>query len=78
MAERNPEQIDFEDELRHYYKASPFAPFDIVTSSGERYVVTDPSQMAFGSSAVVVVLPRAGTQVIRKNQISAIHVHEAV
>jgi hypothetical protein len=78
MPEREPEQIDFEDELKRRYKAQPFHAFEIVTSSGERYDVEDPSRLAFGHTAVVLVLPKAGIQVIRKSQITAIHLHETV
>jgi hypothetical protein len=76
MAEREPEQIDFLDELRRYARAVPFVPFDIITSSGTRYEVQDNLQLALGSSAVVLVLPRTGIQIVRNNQITAIHVHE--
>jgi hypothetical protein len=78
MAERGPEQLEYEDELRRYAQAVPFVPFDIVTTSGERYEVREPLQLAMGHSAVVLVLPKTGIQVIRKNQITAVHVHEPV
>jgi hypothetical protein len=78
MAEREPEQIDFEDELRRYANKLPFVPFDIVTSSGNRYEVQERLQLAMGGTAIVLVLPKTGIQVIRKNQITALHVHEAV
>ena len=76
MAERQPEQIDFEDELRRCYKAQPFLPFEVVSGSGDRYEVVDPSQVAFGHSAIVIVLPRTGVQIVRKSQITAVHVRE--
>ena len=74
MAEH--EQIDFEDELRRYYRADPFIPFDIVVTSGDRYEITQQEQLAFGGNTVVVVLPRTGIRFFRKNQIVAVHVHE--
>jgi hypothetical protein len=74
MAEH--EQINFEDELRKYADAAPFVPFDIVTASGDRYHVQERLQLAMGGSAVVLVLPRTGIQLIWKNQITAVHVHE--
>jgi hypothetical protein len=76
MAERQPEQINFGDELRRYGESIPFVPFDIVTSSGERYEVQERLQFALGNTAVVLVLPRTGVQIIRKNQITALHIHE--
>ena len=78
MPEREPEQIDFEDELRRCYKSLPFHPFEVITASGDRYQVEDPSQVAFGHSAIVLVLPRTGIQIVRKSQITAVHVHEPV
>ena len=79
MAEREPEQIDFLDELRRYARAIPFIPFDIVTTSGDRYEVHESLQIAVaGSDAVVLVLPKTGIQVVRKNQITALHVHEPI
>ena len=78
MADREHEQIDFEDELRRYYEAQPFVPFDIMTGSGDRYEVRERSQLAFGHIAIVLVLPRTGIQIVRKSQITAIHVHEPV
>ena len=79
MSEENPpERIDFEGELRRCYEARPFIPFEIVTASGDRYAVQDHSQIAFGHSAIVLVLPKTGIQIIRKSQIMAIHEHEPV
>ncbi len=78
MPERQPEQIDFEEELRRYSRATPFVPFEIVTASGDHYEVQESLQLAMGNSAVVLVLPKTGIQVVRKNQITAIHVHEPV
>jgi hypothetical protein len=78
MSERQPKQLDFEDELRRHARAIPFVPFEIVTASGDRYEVQESLQLAMGNSAVVLVLPKTGIQVVRKNQITAIHVHEPV
>ncbi len=75
MAEREPEQIHFE-EMRRCGNANPFVPFDIVTTSGDRYEVRDRFQLALGANAVVLVLPRTGIQIVRKNQIAALHIHE--
>jgi hypothetical protein len=76
--EREPERIEFLDELRRYHRARPFTPFDLLTTSGEKYEVRDFEQFAIGSSAVVLVLPRTGVQIVRMSQIAAIHVHEQV
>ena len=76
MGEREPEQISFEEELRKYVLAVPFVPFDIITTSGDRYEITDNVQVAIGGSTVGVMLPRTGFQLIRKSQIVALHVRE--
>jgi hypothetical protein len=78
MADKKPEQVDFEDELWKAYKAEPFSPFDILTAGGQVYQVQDSSQIAFGHSAIVLVLPKTGVQIVRKSQITAVHVHEPV
>jgi len=74
MAEH--EGIDFEDELRRYWRKDPFVPFDIVVTSGDRYGITDPGQIAFGTNAIIIALRKTGIQMIRKNQIVAVHLHE--
>jgi hypothetical protein len=70
------EQINFEEELRRVAGAEPFTPFEIVVTSGDRYKVSDPWQLAFGGNVVVVLLPKLGMRFFRKNQIVAVHVHE--
>jgi hypothetical protein len=74
MAEH--EQIDFEEELRRYWRREPFTPIEIITTSGDRYQINDPGQIAFGSNAIVIALRKTGIQLVRKNQIVAVHVHE--
>ena len=76
VAESEP--INFEDELKRYGKAEPFKPFDIVVTSGDRYPITNPWQLAIGGNNVVVALPKTGIQFFRKSQIVAVHVHETV
>jgi hypothetical protein len=76
MAERDHENIDFEDELRRYWRKEPFIPFEIVTTSGDRYQINDPGQIAFGSNTIIVALRKTGIQLVRKNQIVAVHIHE--
>ena len=74
--EKEPEKIAFDDELRKAARAVPFVPFEIITSSGDRYEISDNIEIAVGHTTVVVVLPKTGVQMIRKNQIVAIHTHE--
>jgi hypothetical protein len=70
------EQINFEDELRKYARAIPFFPFEIVVTSGDRYEVTDPLQLAIGGNSVALLLPRTGIKLFRKNQIVAVQVNQ--
>ena len=74
MAEH--EGIDFESELRRYWRQDPFVPFDIVTTAGDRYTINDPGLIAFGSNTIIIALRKTGIQLVRKNQIVAVHVHE--
>lgn len=74
--EKQPERISFDDELKKLARALPFIPFEILTTGGERYEITDNIEIAVGYSTVVVVLPKTGVQMIRKNQIVAVHSHE--
>jgi len=76
MSEESHEQINFEDELHRYRWAEPFQSFEIILTSGDRYEINNPDQLAFGGNTVVVVKPRSGIQFFRKNQIVAVHVHE--
>ncbi len=76
--EKPPEQITSDDELRRYARAEPFVPFDIVTTSGMTYPISESLQVAAVQNTVVVVLPRTGVTVIRKSQIVALHKHEPV
>ena len=78
MPEREPEQINFADELRRCVSAIPFVPFDIVTTSGDLYEVHERLQAAMGADAIVLVLPKTGIQVVRKNQITALHLYEPI
>ena len=72
------EDVNIKDEILKYMDAEPFHPFTIVMTSGDRYEVTEPHQIAVGQS-VIVVLPRGSTHsLLRQNQISSIDVHEPV
>ena len=75
MSERFPEQINIDDEIRRYATADPFIPFDILTTSGDRYAIKRHLQVAVGATAIVILLP-VGTQIVRKNQIVAVHLHQ--
>ena len=69
-----PERISFDQELTRYSRAVPFSPFDIVTAGGTTYSVTDAIQIGLTPDAVVVVPPKAGLHLIRRELIVAVHV----
>lgn len=71
------EPLRFDDELKNYLQADPFHDLEIVTTSGDRYLVTDRWQVAFGVNQITVIVDGWGSRIIRKNQIVAIHLHEA-
>jgi hypothetical protein len=70
------EPLRFDDELKRYLEADPFNDVEIVTTSGDRYLITDRWQVAFGQNQITVIPGGYGSRIIRKNQIVAIHVHE--
>ena len=74
MADR--EEISFEEELRRALGQQPFHPFTIKLTSGDRYKVTDPWQVAIGTTTVVFMHPKRGASFLRKNQIVAVDVPE--
>lgn len=72
------EELDFFEELRKYLNRRPFLPFVIVMQSGERYEITENTQVAVGRKAVVVVPPKSTHVFFPPHQISAIEVLEPV
>ena len=70
------EDPSFDEELRRYARADPFQSFDIVVTSGDRYEVTDPLQIAIAGDYVFVANRKGGSKFFRQYQIVAIHVHE--
>jgi hypothetical protein len=70
------EQVEFEGELKQYAAADPFEPFDIILTSGDRVVVTDPWRLAFTGNTIVWADPNTGIGVYRKNQIVGFQVHQ--
>jgi hypothetical protein len=70
------ERLLFEEELKRYLKSDPFHDLEIVTTSGDRYEITDPWQIAIGDNVIVVARGKYGIRMVRKSQIVAVHVHE--
>lgn len=73
----DPEQLDFDEELRRLATANPFVPFTVVTASGDRYDVPNSLWIAIGSDAVLVMRPRMGSATIRLYNIVALEAHES-
>ena len=67
-----PENLD--SSLHRYRWAKPFRPFKLVMTSGDRYQISDPDQIAFGGDTVVIARPATGIQIFRKDQIVAVYV----
>ena len=60
-------------ELREHLDKDPFEPFRIVTSSGDKYLVENPHNVAFGESRIGLFPPKTNIWiVIRLNQITAL------
>jgi hypothetical protein len=71
-----PEEIDIRGEVLKMLDAEPFAFFQMVMASGDRYEITDRHQVAVGKNALVVFPPRETHSYLRLNRISSIDVSE--
>ena len=60
------------DTIRDLKRQEPFVPFQIVLSSGDRYVVADPDALAIGTTQLFFYPPRSAGVQLRINQIVAI------
>jgi hypothetical protein len=72
------EDLSFEEELTRACEADPFVPFTVVMCSGDRYEVTSPRQIAFGSDIVFIFRARSkgGSAYCRIYNISSIEIAE--
>jgi hypothetical protein len=60
------------EDLKEFLDREPFAAFRIVVSSGDRYEVTSPYQIAIGRTQLDYYFPRSDRKaVVRMNQIVA-------
>jgi len=61
------------EEIESLLKRNPFEPFRIITSSGDRYEVTNRFNLAIGQSQLAYFFPRSDRwALIRLNQITEI------
>ena len=70
------EDLRFDEELNHLLDRDPFVPFTIIVTSGDRYRITGPRQVALGENLVVIVPPRSTMSFFRKNQVVGIEIEE--
>ena len=72
------EELNFEDELTRAVEADPFIPFTVVMCSGDRYEVTSPRQIAFGSDVVFIFRPKSkgGSAYCRIYNVSSVEIAE--
>lgn len=69
MAEHDESTIDT---IKHLKRREPFAPFHIVMTSGDRYLIENPDALAIATSQLHYY-PRIGNGVhLRINQITAV------
>ena len=66
------------EQLLELLKREPFVSFHIVMTSGHEYEVSNPQMVAVGESQINVYLPKSDRfNILRLNQIAAIHVAQA-
>jgi hypothetical protein len=70
------EAINFDDEINKLLDRDPFVPFTIILTSGDRYEITGPRQIALGERVIVVVPPKSTHSFFRRNQVVGIDVAE--
>jgi hypothetical protein len=74
--EKDPDPINFEDELIRYHEARPFIPFEIILTSGDRVLIDDRDRLAFTANTVVWADRKTGIGIYRKNQVVGFRVGE--
>jgi hypothetical protein len=63
----------FEASILELKRKEPFAPFRIVTASGDKYLIDDPEMMVIAPTEIIYMVPRTEKVIyIRKNQIVAL------
>jgi hypothetical protein len=65
------------DQLQQHLDREPFQPFRIVTTSGDRYDVTDPHEVAIAKTYLFYAYPRSDRSAhIRLSQVVALETVE--
>jgi hypothetical protein len=66
-----------DEQLREYLHREPFHPFRLITTSGDRYDVMSPDEVAIAKTFVFYAYPRSDRSAhIRLNQLVAIELLE--
>jgi hypothetical protein len=61
------------DTIRDLKRQNPFAPFMVIMTSGDRYIIEDPDSLAIGGSQLHYYQPRTDKAVhMRLNQIATV------
>ena len=66
------EEIGITGEIERALDRGPFQPFSIVATSGDRYEVSGPHQVAVGTQVVIILPPDSTSIYLRTNQIAAV------
>jgi hypothetical protein len=74
--EKDPDPVNFEEELIRYHEARPFVPFEIIFTSGDRVLVDDHDRLAFTANTVVWADRKLGIGIYRKNPVVGFRVNE--
>ena len=57
--------------LKELLERSPFQPFQIVTSSGDKYAISNPHLVAVGKGVIFIFKPDDHFAFVRNNQITS-------
>lgn len=67
------EDVTTLDTVRDLKNREPFAPFRIIMTSGDKYLIEDPDALAIGGSRLFYYPPRPGAGVhMRLNQVAVV------
>lgn len=65
-------EITITGEIIKMLDRTPFHPFTIILTSGDRFRVTERHQIAVGQSVVILIPPNSTSIYMRANQIAAL------
>jgi hypothetical protein len=68
------EEVRFEDVLDQKVNSTPFEPFALTVTSGERFEISQQMQVAIGRNTITLFHSRSGFTMLRKNHLVTLHV----